>query len=198
MHFEQQLLEDRAVANKGLEDAIAESGAIADETERLRSVHRAINVELGKRDREWERRTWFNQNVDAMVAWAAGAGKLPSLKPLETSEHEEKVLLIALEHTVLKLMVQEARAHASLSEELKYKSQLTRLSALEAHFKAKEFLESGSDILGDNVDLNNSPAERLQIEADELLNTSEQERQIAKELKAALPNPAKKGATNVR
>jgi hypothetical protein len=184
---EQQFEEDRAVANKRLSAAVAESTEIHDQTERLRSIQRAINAEAGNRDIEARRAEWFNENVTGLVAWASGSGTLPSLKPIDKLEYEARVLNVALGQTLTKLLIVQARMHASRSEELECLSRLRHIDALESHFKTEEFLKSGAEIMGvgANVDVNNSAAERLQIESDLLLKEADSERRRAEEIMTA-------------
>ena len=123
-----------------------------------------------------------------MHAWVSG-GKLPSVKALDAKEYELRVLKVALDQIGVKLLVLSAREHMSVSEELECESRLAHLAALEAHFRTEEFLRSGAEILGEdaNVDVNNSTAERLQFEADQLLTRSSAERERAEELIKSLP-----------
>jgi hypothetical protein len=190
---EKQFTDDRAVATEWLAAAVAESKAINDETERLRSIQVAINAEVANRDRDWERRQWFVQNVDSLVAWTAGSGSLPKMKALDTSEYEARVFNVALEQVVLKLMAMQAAAYASRSEELECQSRLKHIDALEAHFKTEEFMKSGAEIMGEDarVDVKGSVAEKLQKESDELLMASNHARQRAMELVGALPKTRK-------
>ena len=141
-----QIEQGRALANERLAAAVAQSREIAEETARIRAIHKKINATLAERDIEWEKKQWFSQNVEALHAWVSG-GKLPSVKALDASENELRVLKVALDQIGVKLLVLSAREHMSVSEELECETRLAHLAALEAHFRTEEFLRSGAEIL---------------------------------------------------
>ena len=159
---------DMLLAEQGLLEALKESVDITEKLERLIAIRKKLQAHVGAIDLVWERRRFFEQNMEGYFAWASGEGKFPSSKQLDSIENDAKIAQLALSHVEFRMVALDAAAKMNLSEQLVNRARILTLRGREEDLRTARALDTMRGELGhpEGLLILGGPSQKLEAEAD--------------------------------